>query len=85
MSPRWLEIIRNTFDGRLGDEAAAHAAFERRIAEVKAEIPAQRLLVFDVAQGWDPLCAFLGRPRPAEEFPRSNKYEEFWQTFGPPT
>lgn len=38
--------------------------YEQRIAEVKASVPADRLLVFNVKQGWEPLCAFLGLPVP---------------------
>ncbi|MDQ8202933.1 sulfotransferase [Pelagicoccus sp. SDUM812003] len=46
---------------------------------VKAAIPESQLLVFEVAQGWDPLCAFLGRDVPVSPFPRSNNREEFWE------
>jgi hypothetical protein len=55
------------------------AAFERHNAEVMRTIPAERLLVFEAAQGWEPLCAFLGVPVPAEPFPRTNSREEFWE------
>ena len=33
--------------------------------KVQAAIPAERLLIFNVKQGWGPLCAYLGRPVPA--------------------
>ena len=46
-------------------------------AEVKRSIPARRLLVFNVAEGWDPLCRFLGVPVPETPFPRTNSTEEF--------
>ena len=40
---------------------------------MKAAFPPERLLVYDVAEGWEPLCRFLGRPVPAgAEFPRLN-------------
>jgi len=45
---------------------------------VRAAIPADRLLVFEVKQGWEPLCAFLDLPVPDEPFPRTNHREEFW-------
>ena len=32
---------------------------------MQAAIPAERLLIFNVKQGWGPLCAYLGRPVPA--------------------
>jgi len=45
---------------------------------VKEAIPANRLLVFEVREGWQPLCDFLGVPVPTTEFPRTNHREEFW-------
>jgi hypothetical protein len=46
---------------------------------VKAVIPANRLLVYQVKEGWEPLCAFLGAPVPDEPFPRTNDRAEFWE------
>jgi hypothetical protein len=68
-----------TFGGPATDRQAAIAALRRRTEEVRAAIPPERLLVFDVAQGWEPLCAFLGVPVPREPFPRVNTTEQFWQ------
>ena len=53
-------------------------AFVAHNNAVKETIPAQQLLVFDVRQGWEPLCDFLGAPVPTIEFPRTNHREEFW-------
>jgi hypothetical protein len=39
---------------------------------VKQVIPKDKLLVFNVKQGWKPLCEFLGRQVPEEPFPRAN-------------
>lgn len=75
-------IVRQTFDGRDGDKEHALAAFRKRIADVRAAVPSERLLVFDVAQGWEPLCAFLGVPVPDTPFPRTNSTAEFWEHFG---
>ena len=52
------------------------AAFERHNTEVERTIPRDRLLVYDVAQGWAPLCKFLGVPVPETPFPRTNSREE---------
>ena len=38
----------------------------------KAVVPAEKLLVYNVKQGWDPLCQFLGVDVPSQEFPRKN-------------
>lgn len=54
-------------------------AFIAHERAVKAAIPADRLLVFDVKQGWEPLCAFLGKPVPADPFPRTNDREQFFE------
>lgn len=53
------------------------AALERHNAAVRAAIPADRLLEFEVSEGWEPLCAFLGVPVPDEPFPRTNERENF--------
>lgn len=42
----------------------------------------ERLLVFDVAEGWGPLCAFLGVPVPDEPFPHRNLRADFWEVLG---
>jgi len=45
-------------------------------AEVIKEVPADRLLVFEVKQGWAPLCKFLDVPEPKEPFPNTNDTKE---------
>ncbi|MFN0114425.1 MAG: sulfotransferase family protein [Paracoccaceae bacterium] len=55
------------------------AAFEAHVAAVKAAIPANQLLEFRVADGWGPLCDFLGVPVPDGAFPRTNDRAEFWE------
>ncbi|MGN6820173.1 MAG: sulfotransferase family protein [Sphingomonas sp.] len=76
-------IAENTF-GRDFGAANVIAAFERHNAEVQRIIPPERLLVFEAAQGWDPLCRFLGVGVPDTPFPRTNSREEFWQHTLPP-
>jgi len=71
----------NTFGGRLGDRDHAIAVFEKHNAEVIATVPRDRLLVFDVREGWQPLCTFLGQPVPAEPFPKANSTAEFQSMF----
>lgn len=75
-------VNRRTFDGRLDDPSLLADVFEQRIAEVKEAIEPERLLIFDVREGWEPLCEFLGKPVPEEPFPRGNNAAEFWQIFG---
>ncbi|MGN9842789.1 sulfotransferase family protein [Nonomuraea sp. H19] len=71
-------IMDRVFDGRIGDRDHVLGVFDRHLAEVKAAIPAERLLVFDVGEGWGPLCAFLGVPVPGQPFPQANE-RAAWQ------
>lgn len=49
------------------------------IESVKKNCPSGKLFVFDVKEGWGPLCAFLGRPIPAVPYPHVNDTESFLQ------
>ena len=72
-------IGQRAFGGRLDDTEHVKASFDRHNATVKAAFPPDRLLVFEVAQGWEPLCAFLDALVPAKPFPRMNSTKEFWE------
>lgn len=63
------------------DAADLKRAFEAHAEAVKATIPARQLLVYQVKDGWGPLCAFLDVPTPDSPFPRSNDRGEFWDRF----
>jgi hypothetical protein len=75
------EMFGRAFAGARTDtgwsEAGLTAAYHRHVDAVRAAVPAGRLLVHDVADGWAPLCAFLGVPVPDEEFPHRNSAGEF--------
>ena len=60
------------FQGRFEDREFAVKFFDEYTAEVKRVVPADRLLVFDVNQGWEPLCDFLDVPIPDTPFPHRN-------------
>jgi hypothetical protein len=73
-------IWEGTFGGRFADREHALRVYADHIGDVQASVPADRLLVFDVREGWGPLCAFLGVPVPAgESFPRVNDAASFQQ------
>lgn len=57
------------------DEQEAVAAFRRHRAAVVEAVPAERLLVYELGQGWGPLCAFLGAAEPDTAFPHLNDTE----------
>lgn len=81
-NPDFQAMVRRlnhqTFDGRSQDAAHAIAVYEAHNASVIREVPPEKLLVFNPAEGWEPLCAFLGVPVPDEPFPRINSTQE-WQ------
>lgn len=52
--------------GQLGE------AITRYQEEVQRNIPEERLLVWSVTEGWEPLCSFLGVDVPEAQFPRLN-------------
>ena len=58
------------------------AAYEQHNAAVRAGVPGDRLLEYDVTQGWEPLCDFLGVPIPDAPMPRTNDRQAFRELFG---
>ena len=59
------------------DRASMVEMFERHTAKVIATIPPERLLIWNAADGWEPLCAFLGVPVPDGPIPHENTREQF--------
>lgn len=70
-------VLEGIFDGRITDRAFALNRFAQHRQEVIETVPPDRLLVFDVRQGWAPLCAFLNCPIPETPFPSGNSVSEF--------
>ena len=71
------EIIWDgTFDGRFGDKHYAIEVFDRHNEEVRRRVPPDKLLVYEVKDGWGPLCEFLDVEVPDEPFPRVNDSAE---------
>ncbi len=82
---RYMDLMhRMSWDEQTGalagethsDEGLA-AAMERWNAEVVRAVPAERLLVWDPREGWEPLCAFLDVEAPEEPLPRLNDTTSF--------
>ena len=65
-------IWQRNHKGTMDDKARAIAQYKQHIEDVKAAVPADRLLIFVVDQGWAPLCKFLGVPVPPTPFPNVN-------------
>jgi hypothetical protein len=62
-------VWTRVFGGMFEDRRHALDVYHRWDDEVQRRVPAERLLVYDVDEGWEPLCRFLGRDVPAQSFP----------------
>ncbi len=87
VNPRWQGFVkmidRLAWTGR-GTFAAGHETpaqliegMERHNEAVRRRVPSERLLVWSVTEGWEPLCEFLGIPVPEAPFPHVNDSVEF--------
>jgi hypothetical protein len=65
-------IWQRTLQGTMPDRIRAIERYWAHVEEVKAAVPPDRLLIFQVTEGLGPLCAFLGVPVPDEPFPNVN-------------
>lgn len=87
-SPRWIEYLRSAEMGkflqltvndylqnRMHDKEHLIRRFQEHTEEVRDTIPASRLLIFEVKEGWVPLCKFLEVPEPDTDFPLVNDTE----------
>jgi len=70
------KVVWSPLGGRLDDSEFMIDKFNRHNSDVERSLPRERLLVYEVSQGWEPLCAFLGVPVPETPFPRVNTREE---------
>ncbi len=76
VEPFFEKTIWKDLGARVHDRAFMISYFEKHNAAVEAGVAKKRLLVYDVAQGWEPLCEFLGVTRPDAPFPKVNSREE---------
>jgi hypothetical protein len=73
-----FEVIWDgTFHGRIEDREYAIQVYLDHNRHVREFVPAERLLVFDPADGWEPLCRFLEVPVPPEPYPQVNTTDDF--------
>ena len=77
-----LQMIRRLFLGkhmsdRFEDRDFAVDTYRQYCENVVEEVSSGRLLVYEVSEGWEPLCSFLGLEAPDEPFPVKNTRDEF--------
>ncbi len=70
-------MVMGEFAANIHDRAFMTDYFRRHDEEVRRTIPKDRLLVYEVSQGWAPLCEFLGVAVPDAPFPSVNSREQF--------
>jgi hypothetical protein len=70
-------VMGAAFDGLTTDREHVIRRFEEHNERVRQGIPPERLLVFQVSEGWGPLCGFLGADVPDEPFPHLNEGDSF--------
>lgn len=67
------------FEGQFRNKEFIIQKYKDHIEEVKSIIPKDQLLLFDITQGWEPLCKFLNKEIPNETFPNTNDSKSFWE------
>jgi len=73
------KILSGEFGNDLSNKAEVIKRFNAHTEAVQKQIPKEKLLVYNVKEGWEPLCKFLGVAVPTTPFPVSNTADEFKQ------
>lgn len=69
----WNGVFADSFQNR----QRAIEIYEQHTENVRVTVPPDQLLVFDVKEGWEPLCRFLDVPVPDVPFPHVNDSDDF--------
>lgn len=72
-----IDMLTKRFTPHWMDEDEAKRAFEQHNADVRAAIPADRLVEWQPGDGWEPICTALGLPVPYEPYPHVNTTADF--------
>ena len=73
----WVGLFKNKFS----DRESAKLVYYEHIRSVKKTIPAYKLLIYHVKEGWGPLCEFLNVDVPEIPFPKVNDTAEMLRNF----
>lgn len=71
------ELYEKLFQNRKKDKDFVIEVFNQHLEAVRANVPKDKLLEYQVSEGWEPLCEFLNVDVPSIEFPRSNDRNDF--------
>ncbi|MFD0986548.1 sulfotransferase family protein [Methyloligella solikamskensis] len=75
-------VVEGSFGGDLGKEHAI-ATYEAHTEAVLAEVPPNRMLIYQPGDGWEPLCSFLDVLVPDTPYPQVNSTKDFNARFPP--
>ncbi|MEM7345109.1 MAG: sulfotransferase family protein [Chloroflexota bacterium] len=75
-------VWQGMFEGEFDNRQKAIETVEQFNEAVKQHVPPERLLIYEVKQGWEPLCEFLDVPVPNTPFPHVNESKEMIRAIG---
>ena len=73
----WVGLFKNNFS----DRESTKLIYYEHIESVKKIIPTDKLLIYNVKEGWGPLCEFLDVEVPGIPFPKVNDTAEMLRKF----
>jgi hypothetical protein len=76
MNRYWMRLYFHATT-RAEAEQNARTVYKEHYERIRRVCPKENLLDFKLSQGWQPLCAFLGKEVPDVPFPRVNDRAEF--------
>ncbi|PLN86197.1 hypothetical protein BDW42DRAFT_159558 [Aspergillus taichungensis] len=71
----WNTFYRGSF------EKNSRRVLDEHVHRVRSLVPRERLLEWDINDGWEPLCRFLGKPVSQTPFPTLNRGGRYKQLF----
>lgn len=75
---RYLSLVGAQWDALYGEIHPTKQSYEKHAAWLRAVVPKENLVLFDVRDGWEPLCEALGVEVPVDTpFPHANDVEAF--------
>ena len=73
----WVGLFKNNFS----DRESTELVYNEHIESIKKTIPADKLLIYRINEGWGPLCEFLNVEKPETPFPKVNDTAEMLRNF----
>ena len=70
-------LWKGYYENQFHHKEKALSRYHKHNEEVKATVPAEKLLIFRPEHGWEPLCEFLEVPVPDQPYPKKNQRKEF--------